>query len=265
VAVVGDLHDDSVPATPDLHPCLGGAGVLGDVGQCLADDEVGRGLHRGGRARVDLHRDVDPDRGLRGLRGQGCVEAAAGEDRGVDATSEVAQFRDGQFRVGVCLVDEVANGVRVPVEFGLGSAEAHRDRNEPLLRAVVQVPLDAPALGLGRVHATGAGSLQVLGLVLEPVGPIGPEEGQCQPAVGPADPGHHPDPHRQQDDSDQPDGELQDAQWKADHQVGEVASGGGVDEVDAPALQQVSVGGEAIGVRDGYVEHGPYPAPLHVP
>ena len=46
-------------------------------------------------------------------------------------------------------------------ELRLGEAERHRDRDEPLLRAVVQVALDPPPLRLGRLDEARARSLQL--------------------------------------------------------------------------------------------------------
>jgi hypothetical protein len=134
------------------HARVAGAGVLGDVGERLGDGEVRDRLHGG--PRPDRHVDLDGDRdgAARGEAGQRRVEAAVGEHRRVDAADQFAELDEGGLGLGVRLVDEGGRGVNVVGELRLRPAEFHRDGDEPLLRAVVQVPLDPPALGLGRVH-----------------------------------------------------------------------------------------------------------------
>ncbi|MEV4602127.1 hypothetical protein AB0K15_32630 [Amycolatopsis sp. NPDC049253] len=67
------------------------ARVLGHVGQRLGDAVVG-GLDRLGQAPVDLHGQLDRDRGAAGESLERRAQAALGEDRRVDAAGEVAQL-----------------------------------------------------------------------------------------------------------------------------------------------------------------------------
>ena len=162
-AVVAD-HDgqrarEAVAFDHDLG--VAGAGVLGHVGERLRHHEVGDRLHRGLRPdrHVDVH--VDRDRAERGQAGQRRVEAAVGQHRRVHAPDEVAQLGEGLLGLDVRLVDEFPGGVDVIGELRLGPAELHRQRDQPLLRAVVQVTLDPPPLRLGRVHHPLAADLEL--------------------------------------------------------------------------------------------------------
>ena len=154
-AVVAD-HDvegagRAGPAIDD-HPHLAGAGVLGDVGERLGNGEIGDRLDGGPRPDRHVYLERDRDGAARGQAGQRRVEAPVGEHRRVDAPYQVTQLDEGGLGLGVRLVDQGGRGVDVVGEPRLRPAELHRQGDEPLLRAVVQVPLDPRALGLGRVH-----------------------------------------------------------------------------------------------------------------
>ena len=74
------------------------------------------------------------------------MEPAVGENRGVDAAGELAQLLE---RVGQFLgrrLEQRARAGGVVLELRLREAEGDRHRDQPLLRAVVEVPLEAPAL-----------------------------------------------------------------------------------------------------------------------
>ena len=160
VAVVDDRDLQPVPAGGvaaqlDVHRRLLGAGVPGHVGQRLGHHEVGDGLR--GRAGAPFEPDVEPhrDRGARGQRGQRGVQAAVGQHGRVDATDHVAQLGDRVLRLLVRAGDQLPGGLRVGVELLLGHPEVHRQRDQVLLRAVVQVALDPAALGVRRVDHPG--------------------------------------------------------------------------------------------------------------
>ncbi len=104
---------------------------------------------------------VDRHRAQRGHTGQGRVEAAVGQYRRVHAADQVAQLGERLLGLGVGLVDQLTGGVEVVAEPGLGPAELHGQRDQPLLRAVVQVTLDPPPLRLGRVDHPLAADLQL--------------------------------------------------------------------------------------------------------
>ena len=61
------------------------------------------------------------------------------------------------------------------------AAQAEQHGGDPLLGAVVQVALDAPALGVGDLDEAGAGGAQ-LGLRLLPVGDVAQVAGEHRAA-----------------------------------------------------------------------------------
>ena len=152
--VVADHDGQRARVAVAFHHDLGvaGPGVLGDVGERLGHHEVGDRLHRGLRPHRHVHVHVDRHRAQRGQAGQGRVQAALGQHRRVHAPDEVAQLGKGLFGLRVGLVDQLLGSVGVVGELRLGPAEFHGQRDQPLLRAVVQVTLDPPPLRLGRVH-----------------------------------------------------------------------------------------------------------------
>ena len=156
--------------------------------------------------------------------------------------------------------------VRVVGEPGLGPAQVHGQRHQPLLRAVVQVPLDPAAFCLGRIHHPGPALLQFgdpLGLVgaatradqvaghrdVQAGQPLGQPRGHGQQEQPEHGAGHHlaevgdrrgnmpfvqqpPAEQRQpeQRQRERPgrgdDEPLGDAEREADHRVAELAAGG---------------------------------------
>ena len=88
--------------------------------------------------------------------GQRGVEAAVGEDGRVDAADQVAQL--GQ-RLLDLAVRVVQGGGRLGVarHLALGGAQLDAEGDQPLLRAVVQVALDAAALLVGGTDRGRAG------------------------------------------------------------------------------------------------------------
>ena len=93
------------------------------------------------------------------------LEALVGQQRRVDAAGELAQLRQARLELGRRLGEEVRDlGVgRVGVDAAAGVAEQEREPHEPRLRAVVQVALEAAALGVARLdepRARGAELLQ---------------------------------------------------------------------------------------------------------
>jgi hypothetical protein len=130
--------------------------VLADVRQALRDDEVGGGLHLVGQPFV---RRGDHPRG----NGRACgeilqrgVEAPVAEDRGMDAAGQVAQLLQREAGLLPRLAHElgclgIARGRAL-----LGHAQVERQGDEALLRAIVEVALDPPALRVRRLDDAGA-------------------------------------------------------------------------------------------------------------
>ena len=122
--------------------------VLRHVRQRLGDD-VERppastcfGSRPGGQ-RLDLDRQRRP-LGQRLERGG---EPAVAEHRGMEAAGELAQLLERERQLGGGRAEAARRRLRVAAEPRLREPERERERDEPLLRAVVEVPLEAPPLG----------------------------------------------------------------------------------------------------------------------
>ncbi len=68
----------------------------------------------------------------------------------MDAACELPQLLDRELRLLLRLGDQLRGVLRVVGELRLGEAERDAHRDEPLLRAVVQIALDPAPLGVGR-------------------------------------------------------------------------------------------------------------------
>ena len=140
-AVVGDLDPGARLVAADADLDDRGAGVLDHVRQRLRDHVVrGRldGLRQLDRGRLDLDGDRQPG----GERLERRGEAAVGEDGRMDAASELAQLVE---RGGELLARGLEHRLgrrRVAADLRLGEAQRERERDEPLLGAVVEVPLE---------------------------------------------------------------------------------------------------------------------------
>ena len=121
-------------------------GVLGDVRQRLGDDEVGGRLDRRRRPRRHVDLDGHGNRRPRRERRQRRVEAAVVEDGRREPADEVAELDDRRLRLPVRAADELARRLGVVLELLAREAEVEPERDEPLLRAVVEVALDPPPL-----------------------------------------------------------------------------------------------------------------------
>ena len=70
----------------------------------------------------------------------------------MDAAGQVAQLLEGELHLAVRLVDHPRGGLRVLEQLLLRQPQVHGEGDEPGLRAVVQVALDAAQVGGGGVH-----------------------------------------------------------------------------------------------------------------
>ena len=100
----------------------------------------------------------DPDRQRRavGERPERRGQPALGEDRRVQATGELAQLLHREVELPPGAGDELLRPVGVARRAGLEHAELDREGDEPLLRAVVEVALEAPALVQSRPRGCAA-------------------------------------------------------------------------------------------------------------
>jgi hypothetical protein len=188
--VAGPLYD---------HLGLAGLGVLGDVGQALGDHEVGDRLDRGWRTARQVHGQPDRDRHPRRNARQRRVQAAVLQHGRVQAADQVAEF--GQGRLGV-LVGFGQGLLRLLGGFGVdpGQAQVHGQRDELLLGAVVQVPLQPAPFGVGGVDGAGPGLGQVLHLVFQFLRAAGAQQSLRDPGVERRDRGGQPRRRGQQHD-----------------------------------------------------------------
>src|SRR4051794_12636145 len=153
-AVVGDVHDHAATGAPDCDARPGRVGVLRDVLERLGGDEVGGALDGAGQPAGG---DVDADGHGRavGERAQGRLEAAVGQDGGVDPARELAQLGEAYLQLVGGTREQVLQ-VRVGGGARPGTAEQQRQRDEARLRAVVEVALEAPALRVAGLDEAGA-------------------------------------------------------------------------------------------------------------
>ena len=82
----------------------------------------------------------------------------------MDAAHEVADLLERRLRLLVRIGEEPAPFIGIDVDLLLGRAQSGGESDEALLGAVVEVTLDAPALGLGAVNGGAAAGLQPLDL-----------------------------------------------------------------------------------------------------
>ena len=136
-------------------------GVLGDVGQRLRHDEVGRRLDRRRERRIDVRGDRHRQRRPCGEGVEPGGQPALGEDRGMDAAGELAQLREPGGELDERVVEQRRRaGARLRVL--AREVEHDRERDEALLGAVVQVALEPPARRVTRRHEPRARRLQLV-------------------------------------------------------------------------------------------------------
>ena len=149
-AVVGDLDARQRARLPDAHRDARRLRVLADVGQRLGGDEVRGQLDRLGEAAGRLVGDRGVDGRARReplqRRGQPVLE-----HRRVEPARELAQLGHRQRELVARRRHELLRR-RVVVDAALQQAQLERDRDEPLLGAVVEVALEPAALGVARRH-----------------------------------------------------------------------------------------------------------------
>ncbi len=135
------------PARATQTRRLGRLGVLGDVGERLRGDEVGRQLDRLGQPLGRLARHGGRDRRavgerLAAPRASPCSSTAGWIPR-ASSRSSASDCASSSLAV----VTSSSRG-RVVADAVLQQPQLQRDPDEPLLRAVVQVALQPPALGV---------------------------------------------------------------------------------------------------------------------
>ena len=149
-----DLHDGAQQRLVALAMDLGMARSKLETDPAAATALVGEAHEEAKRALAELAvghaAHVDGHRGTGGQRLERGAEPVVAEDGRMDAARELPQLLDGGLRLLARLRDQLEGALGVAREAGLGDAERHGHRDHPLLRAVVQVALDAAALLIGR-------------------------------------------------------------------------------------------------------------------
>ena len=161
-AVVGDAHDHGVAvAAHARHARLRRLRVARDVGQRLGHDEVGGRLDRRGEPLVDRARR----RGRAPARARPATSIAGARPRSVRIAGWMprASSRSSAERGGQPLGEPVDQRRRPrDRDRERRSAQLERERDELLLGAVVEVALDPPARGVGRLDDAQARDAQLL-------------------------------------------------------------------------------------------------------
>jgi hypothetical protein len=135
--------------------------VLADVREAFGDHEVRRRFDGAGQPLVGSGRHLYRHRRARGEVLERRRQPAVGEDRGMDAARQVAQLLQREVGLLPRAADQLHGG-RVAVRGALlGHAQVQGERHEPLLSAVVEVALDAPALVVRRGDDPRARALQL--------------------------------------------------------------------------------------------------------
>lgn len=103
---------------------------------------------------VDL--DLDLQRGARDQRVECRRQPSVGEDRRVDATRQLAQLGERLGKLlGGCIEQLLGRG-GLRADAGARKPQRQRQRHEPLLGPVMEVALEAAALGVGGLDDAGA-------------------------------------------------------------------------------------------------------------
>ena len=141
--VVAHLDAGVAVAAPELDADLRRLRVLGHVGERLGDHVIGGRLDGIGKPLVDADVELDRQRRAVGQRPHRRLQPALGQHGGMDAARQLAQLLQG--------VRELVAGELEVAVLGMPARrqpQHQRQRDEPLLRAVVQVALQPPPLGV---------------------------------------------------------------------------------------------------------------------
>jgi len=150
-----------------------------DVGERLADQEVGRALDRLGIAPAPerpIRLDGDPQRQPRGSRLDGFQQSPIAQDRRMDSSGQLAQIFQRLPRVLLDLCQGGIRHLRIAPKLVTCQTKLGQERDDLLLHSIVDVPFDAAPLRLFRLHDPGPGGGQLLCLpvdLLQPVRQLG--------------------------------------------------------------------------------------------
>ena len=125
---------------------------MADVGQRLGDHVVGGDLDRLGQPPRHLHVEADGDGGAAGQRPERRAQPALGEDRRVDAAGDLAQLLQHVVHLGDRALQPLGQLAGSGRRRRLRLPQLQGEGDQPLLGAVVQIALDAPARLVGGGH-----------------------------------------------------------------------------------------------------------------
>ena len=148
-AVVVDAHEERAVLAECAHGDLRRRGVLDGVRERLARDEVGGRLDARGdplARRVDVDRDRRRAREVAQRGGEAVVEP-----RRAHAGRDLAEVADRGADLVDDLVERGGEHLRLARKRHLQAPEPDAERDEPLLRAVVEVALEPPPLLVARL------------------------------------------------------------------------------------------------------------------
>ena len=152
--VIAYVDDQSILIDHDRHLCGMCVRVLLDVRECLGDDEVRGGLDLLRQPLAGYSDAASTGIGARSASASSAArEPALGQHGRMQPARELAEILEA----GRQLVDRDrrAAASRSPTDLAQ-PADRQQDSRQPLLRAVVQVALDAPALGVRDLDEAGA-------------------------------------------------------------------------------------------------------------
>ena len=209
-----------------------GRGVLRRVREELGGDEVGVPLDRRGQRGI---REVDLDDHRHGAARRERLEAgrepAVLQDRRRESAGQRAQLVERLAGLLARLADERLRRVGVLLEPAFDRREVHLQSDEPLLRAVVDVALEASERGVLGLHGGAARRGELGDLDLQRLGAPGAEHAPGDHVVQEREPAEH---ERQRGEEHQAEQDLEDP--LADHGVvREVVAG--QEPVDEPFVQ----------------------------
>ena len=130
--------------------------VLRHVGQRLRDDVVRRGLDVLRQPLVEAPSRPPRSAGVAQDLVSAGPQALLGERRGMQSARELAQFLEREIQLLRRALQRGSGRVRVRLQLSSGEPDRQRQRDEPLLRSVVEVPLELSALLVARLDEAGA-------------------------------------------------------------------------------------------------------------
>src|SRR5829696_50546 len=160
-AVVAHLNHRLSFAHRNPYLDLTRVGVLSGIRNCFDGDEIRGRLHRRRVLPAAVEVELDRHRRAAGHGRKRGLQAPIGEDAGMDPASEFAEFLARGIELGP-RDRELAGRRGVRLKTRLETSEVQRERDEPLLSAVVEITLDASPRGVGGLDDAGSRGGQLL-------------------------------------------------------------------------------------------------------